>query len=337
MTEHLLYGVTLTMIAGLMSGNCMLPMKFTRSWKWENVWLIFSVVSLVILPWALAVVLVDHLLDIYRELGMGRLAVPLLLGAGWGVAQILFGISVKRLGLGVAYAIIVGLGALLGTLVPLLVQQNASAIGHAAYCIFSGVIIMVAGVFFTAWGGRIRERGSAVAANAPARQGYPAAILLALACGIMAPMLNYSFAFGQDIAKEAVRIGVPAVHAGYAVWPIALAGGFIPNIAYCLYLLSKNGTWQSFRSPGPDFFWSSLMGVLWMGAFALYGMSASYLGAFGTSIGWGLFQIFMIMTATLSGVLTGEWRRAPRWAMTLLGLGLTCLTGATILLALGNR
>src|SRR5260370_14071190 len=99
----------------------------------------------------------------------------------------------------------------------------------------------------------------------------------------MAPMLNYSFAFGQDIAKEAVRLGVPAVHAGYAVWPIALAGGFFSNIADCLYLLSQNGTWHSFRSPGPDFFWSSLVGGLWIGGVALYGMCAGYLGSFGTS------------------------------------------------------
>src|ERR1700737_1017141 len=180
------------MIAGLMSGNCMLPMKFTRSWKWENVWLIFSVVSLVILPWALAVVLVDHLLDIYRGLEMGRLAVPLLLGAGWGVAQILFGISVKRLGLGVAYAIIVGLGAVLGTLVPFFVQQRALANEHVLRLILTGVAIMVAGVFFTAWGGQIRERRSALVL----RRDYPAAILLAVLCGILAPMLNYSFAFG---------------------------------------------------------------------------------------------------------------------------------------------
>jgi L-rhamnose-H+ transport protein len=336
-TENLVYGVTLTMIAGLMAGNCMLPMKFTRSWKWENIWLVFSIVSLVILPWALAFAFVDHLLDIYRGLAREQLILPMLLGAGWGIAQILFGISVKRLGLGVAYAIIIGLGAVLGTLVPLLIQQNAATIGRAAGFIFSGVIIMVAGVFFSAWGGQIRERGSTTDATAAPRQGYSAAILLAVVCGIMAPMLNYSFAFGQDIAKEAVRLGVPAVHAGYAVWPIGLAGGFIPNIAYCLYLLFRNKTWQSFRSPGPDLFWPSLMGVLWMGSMALYGMSASYLGTFGTSIGWGLFQIFMIMTATLSGVLTGEWKRAPRRATALLGIGLTCLTGATILLALGNR
>jgi hypothetical protein len=44
-----------------MSGNCMLPMKFNRSWQWENSWLVFSVVSLLVLPWLLALCLVSHL------------------------------------------------------------------------------------------------------------------------------------------------------------------------------------------------------------------------------------------------------------------------------------
>ena len=314
-------------------------MKFARSWHWENIWLVFSVISLVILPWSLAIVLANHLLDVYRGLSSWQLAIPLLLGGGWGIAQILFGISVNRLGLGLAYAIIIGLGAILGTLVPLLVQHHAAVIGHAGHFIFSGVFIMAGGILFTGWSGRIREHASSFAAganHAPSRQGYAVAVLLAIICGFMAPMLNYSFAFGQDIAKEAIRQGVPVLQAGYAVWPVALAGGFIPNIAYYLYLLSKNGRWKSFRSPSWDFGWSSLMAILWMGSMALYGMSSSYLGVFGTSAGWGLFQIFMIMTATLSGVLTGEWRCAPRRAIGLLGVGLTCLTVATALLAMGN-
>ncbi len=74
-----------------------------------------------------------------------------------------------------------------------------------------------------------------------------------------------------------------------------------------------------------------------MGAFALYGMSAIYLGFFGTSVGWGLLQIFMIMTATISGILTGEWRYAPRRAVALLGSGLAGLAGAIVLLALGSH
>ena len=52
--------------------------------------------------------------------------------------------------------------------------------------------------------------------------------------------------------------------------------------------------------------WAILMPILWMGAFSLCGMSATYLGRFGTSIAWGLFQIFMILTATPGGRL--QWR-----------------------------
>src|SRR6267142_564687 len=271
-------GVFLVMVAGLMSGTCMLPSKFVRAWKWENVWLVFSMVSLVIIPWILAFVFVDHLVETYRALTFQQLAIPILLGAGWGIAQILFGVSVKRLGLGIAAAI----------------------------------------------------------AESPSHRSYLAAIFLAVLCGLMAPMLNYSFAFGQDIAKSAVVFGNQPVRAAYAVWPIALAGGLIPNVAYSVWLLVKNRTWTLFRSTPPDLLRSSLMGVLWMGAFALYGMSATYLGALGTSAGWGLLQIFMIMTATMAGVLTGEWKHAGRPARLLLGSGIAGLTVAIVLLAVSS-
>ena len=105
-------------------------------------------------------------------------------------------------------------------------------------------------------------------------------------------MLNYSFAFGQDIALMAVRLGNSPLHAAYAVWPIALAGGFLPNFAFSIYLLRRNRSWSVFRVlRTDDALLPILMGFLWMGSFALYGMSAIYLGPYGTSIGWGLFQI----------------------------------------------
>ena len=152
----------------------------------------------------------------------------------------------------------------------------------------------------------------------------------------MAPMLNYSFAFGQDIAKAAVAFGNQPVRAAYAVWPVGLAGGLIPNFFYSVWLLVKNHTWGSFHSSPQDFFRCSIMGILWMGAFAVYGMSATFLGALGTSVGWGLLQIFMIMTAILAGVFTGEWRYASRSAKLLLSTGIAGLTIATVLLAVSN-
>ena len=103
MASSLSIGIVLTLFAGLMSGNCMLPLKFNRRWKYENTWLVFSVVSLVLLPWALALGLVDHIFETYRSLSWFQIALPFLFGVGWGIAQVLFGISVLRLGLGLAY------------------------------------------------------------------------------------------------------------------------------------------------------------------------------------------------------------------------------------------
>jgi len=335
MGHSVLSGVSLVMIAGLMAGCCMLPLKFVRHWKWENVWLVFSILSLVIIPWSLALAFVDRLVETYRSLSAHQLAVPMLLGAGWGIAQILFGISVKRLGLGIAYAIIVGLGAVLGTVVPFFIQQRWLAKEHTLLLIACGVLIMSSGIALAAWGGRLNER-AAGSVRIPVHRSYPLAVFLAVLCGLMAPMLNYSFAFGQDIAKAAVVFGNQPVRAAYAVWPVGLAGGFVPNLFYSVGLLVKNETWSLFRSTPPDFCRSSLMAILWMGTFAIYGMSAAFLGPLGTSVGWGLLQIFMIMTATLAGVFTGEWRHASRAAKLLLTSGIACLTVATVLLALSN-
>lgn len=347
MSRSFWVGISLILVAGLMAGDCMLPLKFNRKWRWENTWLIFSVASLVVLPWVLALSLVQNLFQTYAQLTASQFATPILFGAGWGIAQVLFGISIQRLGLALAYAIVVGLGTLLGTLVPLFVQHRAQVGRETLIQVLAGIVVMLIGIGLSTWAGQIRERGpqertttmrvDTANVQSGLTGGYLTAVLLAILCGMMAPMLNFSFAFGQDIAQQAVRLGNSELRAAYAVWPIGLAGGFLPNAAYSLYLLRRNRSWKMFRLAWPDTLIPILMGVLWMGAFAFYGMSSTYLGSLGTSIGWGLFQIFMIMTAILSGVWAGEWKSAPRRSIGLLVLGLACLTVATTLLAMGNH
>ena len=320
----------------MMAGDCMLPLKLNRKWHWENTWLVFSLFSLLVLPWILALSLVHHLFQIYSELTAVQFAIPVLFGAGWGIAQVLFGISIQRLGVALAYPIVVGLGTLLGTLVPLFVQHRAQVGPAILIRVLAGIVVMLIGIGLSTWAGQIREYRREAAATAPPSGRYRAAVFVAILCGILAPMLNFSFAFGQDIAVAAVRLGNAEVRAAYAVWPVGLAGGLIPNVGYSIYLLRRNRTGALFQFKWPDMFWAILMAILWMGAFALYGMSATFLGRFGTSIGWGLFQVFMIMTATLSGFFSGEWRFAPRSARILLVLSIIFLGGATGLLASVN-
>jgi L-rhamnose-H+ transport protein len=311
----------------------MLPMKFARRWQWENVWLVFSIVSLFILPWSLALLLVGDLGRVYSTVPPEQLLLTLLLGAGWGVAQILFGLSVARLGLALGYAIIIGLGSLGGTLVPLFFKHHEALGTSRGALILSGLAIMIAGIVVSAHAGGQRDGGLTTKVGT----SYTMALLLAILCGIMAPMINYSFAFGQDIAARAVQMGVSPLRAGYAVWPVTLTGGLVPNLAYCLYRLSHRKTWGAFKGPGlHDAGLASLMAVFWMGAMALYGVASVYLGPLGTSVGWGIFQIFMIMTANCAGLVTGEWRTASISARGSLYASLALLSVATGLLAVGN-
>jgi L-rhamnose-H+ transport protein len=327
-------GLGLTLLAGVGSGNCMLPMKFARRWKWENLWLVFSLVSLLVLPWSLALVLVKNLGSVYSSITPNQLLLPFLLGAGWGVAQVLFGLSIARLGLALGYAIIIGLGSVGGTLVPLIMDNRPVFATARGALILTGIAVMLAGIAVSARAGRQREHNKAREHG----RGYAIAAALAILCGLLAPMVNYSFAFGQVIAEHAIAMGIKPVNAAYAVWPVTLAGGLFPNLAYSVYLLTKNRTWILFRGPVlPDVEMATLMGVLWMGAMALYGMASVYLGTLGTSVGWGLFQIFMIITANLSGLLAGEWATAPANSRRTLYAGLALLTISTVLLASANR
>ena len=333
MTGAVLAGLAMIVIAGAMAGNCMLPMKFARHWHWENTWLVFSLVSLVVLPWGLALLLAGDVLEIYRGLTLTQWLLPFALGAGWGIAQVLFGLSIARLGLALGCAIIIGLGSLFGTLVPLFFKNREVLPTPRGALILCGLAVMVAGVIVSAQAGRRREQKQCLPGG-----GYALALAMAVLCGLMAPMVNYSFAFGQDIAERAVRLGVPSTRAGYAVWPVGLFGGLLPNLAYSMYLLFRNKTWGAFRGPWlAEAGLAALMGVLWMGAMSIYGVAAVYLGALGLSVGWGLFQIFNIMGANVSGVLTGEWRAAPPGAVRTLYAGLALLACATVILAAGNR
>ena len=330
-------GIFLTFMAGLFAGNCMLPAKFVRHWQWENIWLVFNLVSLVVLPWLFALLFVGNVRAVYLSLTSHQLAVPFLFGVGWGVAQILFGLSIARLGLALGYAIIIGFSAVLGTFVPLFFKNRDILGTSKGNLILTGMVVMVAGIIVAGWAGRQRERRSSETPNPSSTNGYASALTLAIICGLTAPMLNYSFAFGQDIAQEAVRRGSSLANASYAILPVSLAGGFLPNLFYSLYLLGQKKSWSFFSPLQPDLYFGSLMGLLWTGAFALYGMSAAYIGTLGTSVGWALYNIFMIMTANVSGMVTGEWKNASRGTLALLSSGLVLLTFATILIALGNR
>jgi L-rhamnose-H+ transport protein len=325
-------GLALALASGVTSGGCMLPIRLLRHWKWENLWLVFSTVALLIVPWSLALLLIPELFAMYLSVPTVQCAIPVLFGVGWGLAQVLFGLTIARLGLALGYAIVMGFVSVLGTLVPLAAHERARYETNAL--IFWGVGAMALGIVASGWGGWLRDKASS-ANNSSRSIAYGPALALAIACGLLSPMLNYAFAFSEPIRSSALQRGMSPATAGYAVWPLVLTAGFLPNVAYSVYLLHKNRTGVLFKHGGPDATLAIVMGILWMGSLALYGMSAACLGDLGTSVGWGIVQALALITAAILGGLTREWNAAGKTAGWLRLIGVSLLVVATLFMASG--
>jgi L-rhamnose-H+ transport protein len=333
-------GVFLAAFGGIMVGNCMLPMKYMRRWRWENVWVVFSLVALIVVPWGIALARLPNLFSIYSTVGPGGFRLSFLFGAGWGVAQVLFGLAVIRIGMALSFAITIGLSAALGSLVPLLLKHPEFLTSNRGLVVLLGTVLMIAGVVACSWAGRRREReqGAEASSSAGVRGGsYMGGLILAVAAGLLAPMINYSLAFGDNILAEAIRQHTSPTDAPYAVWPIALAGGAVPNLLYATWLMARNKTWGNFFPIWPEISLGAIMGVLWMGSVAAYGTATALLGALGASIGWSIYQICIILTANVTGWVAGEWKGVSQPSKIGLWLGLFLLASATVAITYGNH
>jgi L-rhamnose-H+ transport protein len=332
-------GVVLALMGGVCVGNCMLPLKHIRTWTWECTWLIFSLVSLILVPCVIAYLLIPDWPHLYSELPPASWLPSFLLGAGWGVAQVLFGISVVRLGMSLVFTLIVGLGTIFGTLIPLVSLHRGELFSRNSAMLIAGCGIMCLGIVLSGIAGKMREHREHAkpSAGRGTDASYLAALTIAVVSGVLSSMLNLSLAFGGPIAQASLRSGADAATLSFAVWPVALAGGFLPNFAYTVWLLSRNRTWKLLGHGVHDALLSTLMGLLWIGAVAIYGVSTRYLGSLGDSAGWAIYQIAMVLTANIGGVIAGEWKGASRRSLIALSSGVLVLILATVTTALSAR
>jgi L-rhamnose-H+ transport protein len=341
MPESFWLATLAVLIGGLMQGSYLLPIRLAQRWAWENLWLVYSMVGLVFIPWIVAQLTIPHLVLVYYAVPTKILVATALFGFGWGVANVLFGSAVRIVGMALSFAVVVGMSSALGCLIPLLLSSPARLLQSSGLMILAGVVLTSLGIILMGLANRARERAAAtrLESETQATTGMTVGLVLCVIAGFLSPMLNYSFAFGSPIREQAIHYGATVRQAANAIWAIALAGGFVANAGYSALLLSKSRTWSKFvcRRVASQYALSALMGVLFMGGLLLYGWGATGLGNLGAAIGWPIFQTSMIVLSATLGIVMGEWRNvAPRVFRTnIFGLGI--LLAAIVVLSIGNR
>ncbi|MBI3698188.1 MAG: hypothetical protein HY238_25550 [Acidobacteria bacterium] len=153
MPDSLIAGVAVVLLAGAFQGSFMLPSKWMRNWAWENYWLIFATTAYLICPWLLAWFTVPRLFEVYEGVSPGALLSAAVFGAGWGIGAVTFGLGVDAVGLALGFAVILGVAATSGTLIPLLVQLPAGFSERQAWLTAIALALMLSGVAVCSFAG----------------------------------------------------------------------------------------------------------------------------------------------------------------------------------------
>jgi L-rhamnose-H+ transport protein len=335
-----LSGLLLVIAGGIMQGSFTLPMKFMPGWKWENTWLVYTVSGLLIAPWVLAGGTVPHLFAVLSGADPRALLAATVFGMGWGIGSILFGLGVARVGAALGFALILGMTSAIGALAPLLILHPQDVLSPAGRLILVGVVTVLVGIGLSAWAGRLKERALLARPDGGVTQGaFLSGLIICLLSGITSPMMNFSLTFGAGIAEYAQRLGASAANANNATWAPAVTAGAIVNAVYCLWLLRKNRSAGEFCRAGVRRYWllGIVMGALWMGGMASYGMGAALMGQLGPALGWPLFMATIIITANIWGALTGEWKGAGAPAVRWMIISLVILSIAVFMFGYSSR
>ena len=338
MSIELWSGVLAVTFGGFLQGIFAVPMKYAPRWKYEHIWLIFSFSGMVLFPWILAITTLPHTRDVYSLTSAGGLLKIAGFGLCWGVGATLTGIGLTLLGIGLGMAIILGLSASLGSLIPLLILHPEKLHTHQGRTYLTGTAIMLVGIAMSAKAGILRD---AIRNRENARSGGSFVTGFTVCClsGLFSSALNFSYAFGGEAVERARDLGARPLWSADAVTALAVTGGFVANAVYCAYLLAKNGSAGTFVSSGASVGWmcGALMGLFWFGGQTLYGIGISQIGQLGVVIGWPLLMGMIIVTSNAAGAITGEWDSVSPATKRFLAGGMVIIIVALAVLAIAQR
>jgi L-rhamnose-H+ transport protein len=336
MSENVVWGLIVVVLAGLLQGSFAAPMKRMSAWRWENSWLLFAFSGLIIFPWIMNFATVPNVTSVYSGASTATLIKVLLFGLLWGVGATLFGLAINRVGMALGFALILGITSSFGSLIPMAILHSEQLLAKRGLALIGGTAIMVLGLVFLAFAGRARERD--LGTRNGATSGFAFGLVLCIFSGIFSSMMNFSFVFGDELRVRALQSGASNAMAANPIWALTLTAGFVANFLYCMYLLNKNRTWSAFREGNPSSYWllGILTGLLWFGGTLLYGMGAASLGSLGGIVGWPIFLTIDIIGALFWGAVSGEWKGASRRALVYNWTGVGILLVAIAVISAGN-
>jgi len=315
-------GILLLVVAGLSAGMGSTPIKFMRQYRYEHWALVSALLGMVVLPWMCAFALCPDLFQ-----GLSRVPFPVYLKANlcslaWGVANVLCGLCLVRIGFSLTTGILTGVGLPVGILLPMIwkgsgqFSEAPSFFSPTGMALLGITALLVVSVVLMTYAGYLREQ------KPEGNRGIVKGLFMATSAGVLQVGLSFAFIYSQGPLMDSLKAGGASESGAMtAVWAVTLPGGAFVNIVFPLLLLwrNKNFGTLSFQR---DFLLSLTMGLPFLLLVLCMGNGMRMLGPLGASLGFGLYQGVQILSSQGVGVIFGEWRGSPRVPRFLMALGI---------------
>ena len=253
MTPNPALGVFLHWLGGLASGSFYVPYRGVKHWAWETFWLAGGIFSWIIAPWLLGLLITKDLGAVLSESPKITLFWTFFFGLLWGIGGLTFGLTMRYLGLSLGMAVVLGLCAAFGTLMPPIFRGEfmTQVLGtNSGRVILLGIVVCLVGIALAGLAGVYKERTMSPEQQKAAINEFnlKKGVAVATLSGVMSACFAYGLAAGDPIKSLTLRHGTPVLWQGLPVLVVILIGGFTTNFIWCVILNIRNKTgYQYFR------------------------------------------------------------------------------------------
>ena len=344
MSPNPFLGVLLHAAGGLAAGSFYIPFRRVRKWAWESYWLVGGVFSWVVVPWVVALAVCPRLVSVLTDAPPKSMLLTFLFGVLWGAGGLTFGLSMRYLGMSLGYALALGFCAAFGTIIPPIFQGQFGALATTASGLVTlgGVGVCLLGIAVCGGAGVSKERelSSEEKRAAISEFNFAKGVWVAVFAGVMSACMAFGIAAGKPIAALAVERGTAPLWQNSPVFIVVMAGGFVTNGLWCLFLGLRNHTLRDYvSSPGApllaNYFFAALAGTIWYLQFLFYGMGTTQMGRWDFS-SWTIHMAFIIVFSNLWGLFFKEWKGSSERTHRVIFAGILVLILSTLVVGLGS-
>ncbi|HSH19569.1 MAG TPA: L-rhamnose/proton symporter RhaT, partial [Draconibacterium sp.] len=344
-TPNPIIGTGLHAIGGMSAASCYMPFEKVKNWSWGAFWIVQALFAWLIMPLVIGYFTVPNLFTVLTDAPSSAFWAAFVLGAAYGFGGLSFGYAIRNIGYSLTYTISIGISAVLGTVVPLIISgkvvEQFTKTGGGI--VLTGMVISVIGVSLCGKAGFMKEKKFAekegkTRLNFNMKKG----LILTLIAGTLSAVWGISLEVGQPISDLAAKLGAGHFE-GNAKLIVSSMGCLLTNLTWFIVATIKDGSIKSLcqrKEIGSRRFFgnyalSAFAGSLWYTQFFFYGLGHVKMGSFQFA-SWVLHMSMLIFFSYIIGVIMKEWRGVTRLTYITLIIALLVLVSSFVLMSYGS-